>query len=66
VSAGELKPETSATWLSNPTAHEVYAVMLFYHDESKWRMAAQYNRRRLLGVASPDPSPQPIRAASPG
>jgi len=40
------------------------AVILFY-DESKWSMAAHYNRRRLLGDASADPSPQPIRAARP-
>ena len=38
-------------------------MILFYDDESKWSMAAHYNRRRLLGEASPDPSPQPIRAA---
>ena len=41
------------------------AVILFYDDESKGSMAAQYNRGRLLGEASPDPSPQPIRAARP-
>ncbi len=42
-----------------------YEVILFYDDESKWSMAAHYHRRRLLGEASAEPSPQPIRAARP-
>jgi hypothetical protein len=65
VAAGELKPELFATWLADPMADEAYAVILFYDDESKWSMAAHYNRRRLLGEASHEPSPQPIRAARP-
>ena len=40
-------------------------MILFYDDESKWSMAAHYNRGRLLGDASPDASPRPIRAARP-
>ena len=40
-------------------------MILFYDDESKWSMTAHYNRRRLLGDASAEPSPQPIRAARP-
>ena len=65
VAAGELKPELFATWLPDPMGHDAYAVILFYDDESKWSMAAHYNRGRLLGDASSDPSPQPMRAASP-
>ena len=40
-------------------------MILFYDDESKGSIAAHHNRRRLLGDASPEPSPQPIRAARP-
>jgi hypothetical protein len=65
VAAGELKPELFTTWLPDPMGHDAYAVILFYDDESKWSMAAHYNRGRLLGDASSDPSPRPIRAASP-
>jgi hypothetical protein len=65
AAAGELKPELFATWLPDPMGHEAYAVILFYDDESKWSMAAHYNRERLLGEASAEPSPRPIRAASP-
>jgi hypothetical protein len=61
VAAGELKPELFAAWLADPTAVEAYAVILFYDDESKWSMAAQYNRRRLIG----DEPTRPTRAASP-
>jgi hypothetical protein len=65
VTAGELKPELFATWLADPMGHEAYAVILFYDDESKWSMAAHYNRGRLLGEASAEPSPRPNRTASP-
>jgi hypothetical protein len=61
VPAGELKPELFATRLPDPTADEAYVVILFYDDESKWSMAAHYNRGRLRE----DASPQPIRAARP-
>ena len=49
---GDLGPEVFATWLSDPMGHEAYAVILFYDDESKWSMAAHYNRGRLFGSAS--------------
>ncbi len=62
--AGELKPELFAAWLPDPAADEAYAVILFYDDESKWSMAAHYNRGRLLKDAPPT-SPLPIGAASP-
>jgi hypothetical protein len=65
VAAGELKPELLATWLPDPTAQEAYAVILFCDDESKGRMAAHYHRRRLLGDASYNPSPQPVRVIRP-
>src|SRR5438874_10922 len=51
VDAGDLKPEVFATWLPDPLGHNGYAVILFYEDESKWSMTAQYNRARLLGDA---------------
>ena len=65
VAAGELKAELFATWLPDPTAHEAYAMILFYDEESKRSMAAHYNRRRLLEEATAEPSPRPIRAARP-
>ena len=64
AAVGELKPELFATWLPDPMGHEAYAVILFYDDESKWSMAAHYNRGRLLRDASNNSSPRPIRAGS--
>jgi hypothetical protein len=64
VAAGEFNPELFAAWLADPMGSTAYVVILFYDDESKWSMTAQYNRRRLLGDAAPDQTPQPIRAAS--
>jgi hypothetical protein len=64
VAAGQLGPELFATWLPDPTAHEAYVVILFYDDESKWSMAAHYNRGRLLGDASPNLTQQPIGIAN--
>jgi hypothetical protein len=49
----DLTPGLFATWLPDPSGHDGYAVILFYDDESKWSMAAQYNRGRLLGSATP-------------
>jgi hypothetical protein len=37
------------TWLADPAANDDYAVVMFYDGESKWTMAAHYNRRRLAG-----------------
>jgi hypothetical protein len=59
MSRGDLKPELFATWLPDPRGYEAYAVILFYDDESKWSMAAQYNRDRLLHVASSLSAQQP-------
>jgi hypothetical protein len=53
--AGEIKPELFAAWLPDPTADDAYAVILFYDDESKWSMAAHYNRGRLRRDGAPDP-----------
>ncbi len=65
VPAGDLRPEVFATWLPDPMAHDGYAVILFYDDESKWSMAAHYNRARLLGGGTPNQSLQPTGAALP-
>ena len=51
VGVGQLKPELFATWL-------------FYDDESKWSMAAHYNRERLFGDASRQPALQPNGVAT--
>jgi hypothetical protein len=64
VPADQLKPELFATWLPDPMALEAYAVILFYDDESKWSMAAHYNRGRFLGNALPNLSQQPIGSAT--
>ncbi len=53
LSVGEIKPDLFATWLPDPLSDDAYAVVMFYDDESKWSMAAHYNRVRLLGDASP-------------
>jgi lipocalin len=48
VAAGEVNAELFATWLPDPNGQGAYVIILFYDDESKWSMAAQYNRARLL------------------
>jgi hypothetical protein len=62
--AGELKPGLYATWLADPLGHDAYNVIIFYDDESKWSMAAHYNRARLLGAGS-NPGHQATGAAAP-
>ena len=64
AAAGELKPELFATWLPDPMGREGYAVILFYDDESKWSMAAYYNRGRLVGEASNDSASRPVHAGN--
>ena len=65
INPGELKPEVFATWLPDPMANGDYAVVMFYDDDSKWSMAAHYNRERLsrqlaaatsAGTAGPAPA----------
>jgi len=62
VAPGDLRPEVFATWLPDPMAHDAYTVIMLYDDESKWSMAAHYNRARLLGGGSPNQSLQPTAA----
>jgi hypothetical protein len=62
LAAGDPKPELFATWLPDPLAHDAFAVIMFYDDESKWSMAAHYNRARVLGVESANPEHQPAGA----
>ncbi len=52
VSTGNLNPGLFAAWLPDPMANAAYVVILFYDDESKWSMAAHYNRGRLFNSAS--------------
>lgn len=54
VAPGELTTDVFATWLPDPVNVEAYAVILFFDDESKWSMAAHYNRGRLQGGALAD------------
>ncbi len=65
VAAGELGGKLFATWLPDPVGQDGYVVILFYEDESKWSMAAPYNRGRLLGGAPASQVLQPTGAASP-
>ena len=64
AAAGELKPELFATWLPDPMGREGYAVILFYDDESKWSMAAHYNKGRLVGEASNNSTSRPVHAGN--
>jgi len=64
VDIGESIPQLFATWLPDPMAHDGYAVILFYDDESKWSMAAHYNRARLSSGESPNQALQPVGADS--
>lgn len=52
VDPGDSTPELFANWFPDPMSHADYVVILFYDDESKWSMAAHYNRARLLGGGS--------------
>ncbi len=65
VPAEDLSPELFAVWLPDPKAQDGYVVIVFYDDESKWSMAAHYNRGRLLGGPAPNEAPQPTGAALP-
>ena len=65
VAPGVLSPDLFATWLPDPMAHDGYAVILFYDDESKWSMAAHYNRLRLVGGELPTQVRQPTGVALP-
>lgn len=51
VDAGYLKSDLFVVWLADPLGNDSYAVVLFYDDESKWTMAAHYNKQRLLAGA---------------
>lgn len=62
VAPGDLRPEIFATWLPDPMAHDAYTVIMFYDDQSKWSMAAHYNRARLLGGSSPNQALDPTGA----
>ena len=63
VVSSDVTAELFATWLPDPLGHDGYVVVMFYDDESKWSMAAHYNRGRLLGAASTNQEFQPVAAA---
>jgi hypothetical protein len=65
VADDELTAVLFATWLPDPKAQDGYVVIMFYDDESKWSMAAHYNRARLVGGALPSQVPQPNGTALP-
>jgi hypothetical protein len=47
VPVSSAHPNLFATWLPDPAANEAYVVILFFDDESKWTLAANYHRQRL-------------------
>ena len=48
VSSPTVPGELQAAWL--PAPHDAnYAVIVFFDDESKWSMTAEYDATRLLG-----------------
>ena len=63
VPVANLRPGVFATWLPDPMAHNGYAVILFYDDESKWSMVAHYNRRRTRRFSRTGP-PFPLQRPS--
>ena len=65
VAADNLPAELFATWLPDPKAQDGYVVIMFYDDESKWSMAAHYNRGRLVSGPLPTQVSQPNGAAHP-
>jgi len=55
VAPGQVGPGVFVTWLPDPLGNEGYNVIVFYDDESKWSMAAHYNRARLCGGSNQVP-----------
>jgi hypothetical protein len=50
--AGEpIKAELNAAWLPAPGADPGYAVVVFFDDDTKWSLTAEYNAARLHGQA---------------
>lgn len=41
-----------AAWLPSPNDPD-YAVIVFFDDETKWSLTAEYNAKRLLGQQAP-------------
>jgi hypothetical protein len=66
LDAGDMKPDLFVTWLADPLGNEAYAVILFYDDESKWTLAAHYNKQRLFAAASVNGASQQTSTAPTG
>jgi hypothetical protein len=50
--AGEpIKAELNAAWLPAPGAAPGYTVVVFFDDDTKWSLTAEYNVARLPGQA---------------
>lgn len=54
-----IKPLLAVAWLPSPGDPD-YAVVLFFDDETKWSLTADYNAARLLGQ---QPRSQGVAAA---
>jgi hypothetical protein len=52
IKIDDLNPDLFVTWLPDPMGQSDYSVVIFYDDQSKWTMAAHYNRQRVLSSAS--------------
>src|SRR5262245_55442230 len=61
---GALKTDLFTTWLPEPGGQEASVVLLFYDAESKWSMAADYNRQRLMGESVHEQGRQPASAVA--
>jgi hypothetical protein len=62
LDVGEVKPDLFVAWMNDPLGNDAYEVIIFYDDESKWTMAAHYNREHLFQNRSPNQSPQTVTA----
>jgi hypothetical protein len=58
----DMKADLFVAWLPDPAANEEYVVIMFYDDESKWSMAAHYNRGRRARKPLLDATTQPTGA----
>ena len=45
---GAIKAELAATWLPAPGSDPGYAVVVFFDNETKWFLTADYNLARLM------------------
>jgi hypothetical protein len=52
IASQELRPELVSTWLPDPFGDQDFVIIIFFDDETKRSMAANYNKRLLLETHS--------------